>query len=255
MSHTLDASAATARQARQLAKGFTARLTGRTERGTDRKVRRHSIDVDDHRAQVFRRIGDGSIADAKGWIDCLMKTVSEWDDQERKKGGARPLGLHGLRVLEALLGLRGVIAIDFRTGRLEPAIDTIKRAAGVSRTTVIRALATLRAMKVIDWVRRTQKTDRDGLFGPQREQISNAYFLTPELLPKRVAQRLRDLVTRKRLRRTGTTPPAAPPPPPQPQDPELRTTLARLGAGIEARAKGESASPPSGQYPRAGVQG
>lgn len=255
MSHTLDASAATARQARQLAKCFTARLTGHTERGPDRKVRRHSIDVDDRRAQVFRRIGDGSVADAKGWIDCLMRTVSEWDDQERKKGGGRTLGLHGLRVLETLLGLRGVIAVDFRTGRLEPAIDTIARVACVNRGTVIRALARLKAMKILDWVRRTQRTGRDGLFGPQREQISNAYFLTPELLPNRVAQRLRDLVARKRLRRAGTTPPTAPPPAPQAQHSELRDAIARLGAGVYARSGGENASPPCGQYPRSGTEG
>ena len=87
------------RQTRQLTKGFTARLTGKAERGSDRKVRRGSIDIEDRRARVFRPIGDGTTAGALGWIDCMLKVVAEWDNEQRAKGGARPLGLHGLRVL------------------------------------------------------------------------------------------------------------------------------------------------------------
>ena len=166
MSNTSAAGAAfTARQTRQLTKRVSAHLSGRSERGQDRKVRRNSYDVDDRRAQGFRPIGDGSTADALGWIDSLLKVVGEWDDAERRTGGGRPLGLHGIRVLETLLGRRGTIGVDFRTGRIEPAIDTIARVARLSRTTVIRALAKLKALKILDWVRRTQRTDRGGLFG------------------------------------------------------------------------------------------
>ncbi|MBB5715410.1 hypothetical protein [Sphingomonas aerophila] len=167
--------ALTARQARQITQGFTARLTGRAERGADRKVRRNSVDVGDRRAQVSRPIGDGTMAGALSWIDCLLKAVSEWDNMERRKNGARPLGLYGLRVLEVILGRHGAIAIDFKSGRLDPAIDTIARVGRISRTTVVRALAQLRAMKVLSWIRRTESTGRDGLFGPQRRQVSNSY--------------------------------------------------------------------------------
>ena len=225
------------RQARQITKGFAARLAGKGERGTDRKVRRHSIDVEDRRARVSRPIGDGTTAGALSWIDSLLKAVSEWDDVQRAKGGARPLGLHGLRVLEALLGRRGKVAIDFKTGRLDPELATIARAAGVTKTTVVRALARLKAMKILDWIRRTERTGKDGVFGPQRRQVSNSYFFTPEALPGRVAQRLRDLLARRRLRRSGTMPPDIPPAPARPSSPELRDLLDRMEAGL-ARASG-----------------
>lgn len=235
------------RQARHVVRSFAAARTG-NERGPDRKVRRGSFDVGDARARVFRPIGDGTKAGALGWIDCLLKTVSEWDDQERRTGGGRPLGLHGLRVLEVLLGRRGVVAVDFKTGRLEPAIDTIARAARMSRTTVIRALARLKALGILGWVRRTQKTGNDGLFGPQREQISNAYWFDLSGAPARFLRRFRDLLSRKQLRRTDA-PPAPPPAKATPADPALADMLRRLGDAVD------NASPPSGQYPSSGVEG
>lgn len=243
------------RQTRQLTKGFTARLTGKAERGADRKVRRGSVDVEDRRARVFQPIGDGTTAGAMGWIDCMLKVVAEWDNEQRAKGGARPLGLHGLRVLEALLGRHGKVALDFKSGRLDPALDTIARAAGVTKTTVVRALARLKDLKVLDWIRRSERTGNDGVFGPQRRQVSNAYFFTPHELPARVAQRLRDLLARKQLRRTGTTPAASPASVAEPSCPDLRGTLARIKAGIDRREEGVNASPPCGQYPLSGVKG
>lgn len=241
------AAAPSARQVRQFTKALTASLTGHRERGPDRKVRRGSYDVADRRAKVFRPIGDGTAAGALSWIDCLLKVVGEWDDAERQKGGKRPLGLHAMRVLEVLLGRRGTVQPEFRSGRLEPAIDTIARVARLSRTTVIKALARLRGLKILDWVRRTETTDNDGRFGPQRRQVSNAYFFTPDRLPARVMQRLRDLVARRRLKRQAAAPPP-PDQPPRPTDPELRASLDRLGQRLHA-------SPPSGQYPYSGVEG
>ncbi|WP_294356326.1 hypothetical protein [uncultured Sphingomonas sp.] len=246
--------AITARQTRQIMKGFAAQLSGRAVRGADRKVRRGSYDVDDRRARVSRPIGDGTTAGALGWIDCLLKVVSEWDDSERRKGGARPLGLHGMRVLEALLGRRGGVGIDFRTGCIEPALDTIAKAADVSRTTVVRALNTLKRIKVLDWVRRTQRTGKDGLFGPQREQVSNSYAFTPEAFPARLLRRFRDLLARKRLARQNT-PSGALRPPVEPSCPEMRAALARMEATIAFRSEGQNASTPCGQYHRSGVEG
>lgn len=244
------AAALTARQAHQITKKFTAQLTGRGERGADRKVRRGSVDVDDRRARVSRPIGDGSKAGALSWIDCLLKTITEWDNMERRKGGVRPLGLHGIRVLEVLLGRHGKIAVDFKSGDIDPAIETIAQIGRVSKTTVVRALARLKAMKVLDWIRRTERTGNDGLFGPQRRQVSNAYWFTPEQLPARVLQRLRDLLARRRARRAEAAPPGPPADsgPRQPTDLGLRAALARLSEGVNA-------IPPSGQYPSAGVEG
>lgn len=244
------AAALTARQAHQITKKFASQLTGRSERGADRKVRRGSVDVDDRRANVSRPIGDGTKAGALSWIDCILKVVTEWDNVERKKGGERPLGLHGIRVLEVLLGRHGKVAVDFKSGDINPAIETIARVGRISKTTVVRALARLKAMNILDWIRRTEKTGNDGLFGPQRRQISNAYWFTPERLPARVLQRLRDLLARRRLRRDGGAPaaPDRPDGPPLPSDPGLRAALARLSEGVNA-------IPPSGQYPSTGVEG
>lgn len=187
-----------------------------------------------------------------GWIDCVIETVEEWDDLSRQKGGGRPLGAHGLKVLRALLGrtpgAKKAIAIDYKSGRIDPAIDTIAKAAKLCRNTVIRALARLKGLGLLDWVRRTQATDNVGGYGPQREQISNAYWFTLEHLPKRVLQRFRDLWARKRIAQ-GNEPPA----PRQARtiddvaDPALRATLRALEAGL---VEEPHASSPSGQYPR-----
>lgn len=165
--------APSARDVRRLPKGASAHLTGRTERGPDRKIRRNSYDVDSRQAQVFRPIGDGTTAGALGWIDCLLKTVTEWDDLERRKGGARPIGFHGIRVLETLLGRRGVIQMDFRTGRLEPAIDTIARVAPVPHHRDARPRPPERAQGP---ALGPAHPAHAGQPGPQREQVTNAYW-------------------------------------------------------------------------------
>jgi hypothetical protein len=233
---------------RNYVKGVTARFRGIEGRGQDLQVRRNSYDREDPRAKVFRPIADGTIAGALGWIDCLLKTVSEWDDHHRRKGGGRPLGFAGLRVLEALLGRRGGIPVDFKTGQLDPAILTIARVARLSHTTVVRALQGLKRLGLLRWVRRTERSDNAGGYGPQRRQISNAYWFDVTSLPARVLQTFRDRCARKQLHRTQTAP--ARPQQAEPgvesiKDPELRAALDRLGRKVNA-------IPPDGQYPGPG---
>jgi hypothetical protein len=240
---TLQGGAPSARQIRQFVREAAARFSGR-ERGEDRKVRRSSYDIEDPRAQVFRRIGDGTIKGALSWIDSILKTLKEWDNHERKKGGARPLGLHGLRVIEALLGRHGGIPIDFQTGRIDPAILTIAKSACVSHSTVVRALAALKRLGILQWVRRSESTGRTGEFGPQRRQVSNAYWLDTSALPSRVAQRFRDIWSRKRIAQGNATPPA----------PEAEWSLDKvkdpgLRAALEAMQERVNAIPPDGEYP------
>jgi hypothetical protein len=253
---SLTFSAPTTRQARMFIKQATAGLL-RKERGPDRGVRRHSYDVDDRRAQVFAPIGDGTKHGALDWIDAFLETAREYDDFHRGERGRRPLGFTGIRVLEILLGRRGV-PIDFRTGRLDPAIDTIARIGRLVRATVIRALARLREHGFLHWVRRTRPTGNAGHAGPQREQITNAYYFDLAALPAKVRQRFRDLLARRALRRVQrATPPPRPVPPasvakapaPLARDPLLAAALARMGALVAG------ASPDDGQYPAQGNQG
>ncbi|MEJ8630573.1 hypothetical protein P0F65_13380 [Sphingomonas sp. I4] len=76
-------------------------------RGEDRTVRRDSYDVDDKRANVWRPIGDGTVAGAMDFRDALIQTAREYDDHHRGDRGVRPLGWTAIRVLEILLGVRG----------------------------------------------------------------------------------------------------------------------------------------------------
>lgn len=92
-----------------------------------------------------------------------------------------PLGHIALEVLELLTSL-----VDFQTGRLEPAIDTIARKIRRARSAVVDALQRLRQHGFADWLRRFEPTGREGR-GPQLRQVSNAYRLA---LPRQAARLL-----------------------------------------------------------------
>lgn len=89
-----------------------------------------------------------------------------------------PLGFVAIEVLELFANL-----VSFRTGRLDPAIETIMERLRRSRDAVVRALKALRSHGFLDWLRRYQPSGRAGA-GPQVIQCSNAYRL---YLPKAAA--------------------------------------------------------------------
>jgi hypothetical protein len=89
-----------------------------------------------------------------------------------------PLGFVAIEVLELFANL-----VEFRTGRLDPALETIAGMLHRSKDAVVRGLANLRKHGFLDWLRRYVPTDRDGA-GPQVQQTSNAYRLS---LPARAA--------------------------------------------------------------------
>lgn len=99
-----------------------------------------------------------------------------------RQPGARngPLGGVAIEIMELLANL-----VDFRTGRLEPSIDTLMLKLRRSRDAVVRALKNLRAHGFLDWLRRYEPTGNEGR-GPQVKQASNAYRMS---LPDR-AQRI-----------------------------------------------------------------
>ena len=104
------------------------------------------------------------------------KTVLAAKRYERinKQFGQRngPLGHIAIEVLELLANL-----VDFKTGRLEPSIDTIMRKTKRSRDAVVRALKALRQNGFLNWIRRYEETGTEER-GPQRRQVSNAYRLS-----------------------------------------------------------------------------
>jgi hypothetical protein len=75
-------------------------------------------------------------------------------------------------VLRELLRL-----IDYKTGRLDPAITTIAERIGRSVAAVVDALKRLRDHGFLAWLRRYVPTGNAGLRGPQVQQTSNAYRL------------------------------------------------------------------------------
>ncbi len=91
-----------------------------------------------------------------------------------------PLGFVALEVLELFANL-----VSFKTGRLDPSIETIMHKLKRSRDAIVRALQALRAHGFLDWLRRYVPTGNEGR-GPQVQQTSNAYRLS---LPER-ARRL-----------------------------------------------------------------
>lgn len=186
-----DQDAVPAGQIRNLIKAASAQFTGK-KRGRDRKVRRDSYDVEDSRAQVFRPIGDGTKAGALRWIDALIRTAKEYDVVHRKPGTRGPLTPYGIRVLEELLRLP-----NFRTGRLDPALDHLQKVTGYARATIVRALARLKLHGFLDWVRRSRKTGNDKEAGPQRAQTSNAYFFEIGRLAKSVRLRFQQLLRKR----------------------------------------------------------
>jgi hypothetical protein len=92
--------------------------------------------------------------------------------QPGKQDGA--LGRNGLAVLHALL----FDFINYITGQLDPAIETIARKACISISSAKRGLANLKAAGVLHWVRRAAETrDEKGRFC--LEQDTNAYGVIP----------------------------------------------------------------------------
>jgi hypothetical protein len=87
-------------------------------------------------------------------------------------GGA--VGHTGLAVLHALV----FDFLNHRPGRLDPSYAAIAAKAGVCVRTVASALARLKALGILNWVRRCAERWADGRF--VLEQDTNAYAVLPE---------------------------------------------------------------------------
>ncbi|MCA0422561.1 MAG: helix-turn-helix domain-containing protein, partial [Proteobacteria bacterium] len=113
-------------------------------------------------------------------VHTILLAAKRYELAQRQPGErSGPLGSVAIEVLELFANL-----VDFRTGRLDPAIDTLMGKLRRSRDAIVRALKNLRAHGFLDWMRRYVPTGNEGR-GPQVKQTSNAYRLS---LPARARQ-------------------------------------------------------------------
>jgi len=151
--------------------------------------------------------------------------------EPHKHGGC--LKRTGLQVLRILLFHFHNVA----SGRCDPSLDTIAKAAGMARSTVIEALKRLEAAGIIERIRRAQWKRVDGR--KRCVQWSNAYLLN---VPSCFRKEEGDYAISGKSSETGNRPPTTAAdiknPPPMPAD--LAAALARLGNAIAARAEKEN---------------
>jgi hypothetical protein len=115
-------------------------------------------------------------------VQKILLAVKRYELAGRQPGSrSGPLGAVAIELVELFVNM-----VDFRTGRLEPSIETLMRHLKRSRDAIVRALKALRAHGFLDWLRRYVPTGNEGA-GPQVQQTSNAYRLS---LPARAQQLL-----------------------------------------------------------------
>src|ERR1035441_2358632 len=84
------------------------------------------------------------------------------------------IGSHVLLVLHTLI----FDFLNHRTGRLDPSYSALQRATRLCRQTVAVALARLKELGIINWIRRCREDrDEDGRFALRQE--TNAYAILP----------------------------------------------------------------------------
>jgi len=156
------------------------------------KVWRNSYTEGTIEDRVWRRIHDGTARGGKRWTGALLKAARAFEYKTRLarrkvEPGSRngQLGEIGLEVLAFLYDL-----VDYRTGRLEPAITTIAEGVGRSYSAVHDALRRLRAAGFLHWMRRSRPIEDPQPGGQQVEQVPNAYAL---LVPQSMTDWMRSL--------------------------------------------------------------
>jgi hypothetical protein len=138
-------------------------------RRTFQPVRRDSHYAGEREHRVWRPIGR-TPKEARKLIAVRLQAAEHYELANKEPGKSNgPLGGIGLEVLRVLYRM-----VDYRTGRLDPAIATICQRIRRSRGAVVAALKRLKAHGFLDWVRRAEPTHNEGA-GPQVRQISNAY--------------------------------------------------------------------------------
>lgn len=163
-----------------------------------RTPRRDSYDIHDKRSQVFNPVHEGW-----DWIGSVMQAFDELlhDQRSTKYKGKDRLQDGDRRILWNFLKL-----IDFKTGRLDPSYQEIADRAGCHRATAVDACKRFCTWLGLKWVRRTVKAETAGQAGPQREQISNAFYFDIASAPYRVWKTFKAALKRRAIRKHGKAP-------------------------------------------------
>ncbi|WP_283419641.1 replication protein A [Sphingopyxis sp. Geo48] len=163
-------------------------------RRTGQPVWRNSYYKGQIEDRIWRPFMGGNVRGAKRRIGAILKAARHLEqrtrrERQRQHAGTRNgmIGHIGLAVLEVMY----TRYLDFRTGRLDPAVATIAEAVGHSYAAVHAALRRLRQAGFLHWVRRSEPIEDAEGAGPQVKQISNAYaLLLPKPLERMVSQLL-----------------------------------------------------------------
>ncbi|MFT8555459.1 MAG: helix-turn-helix domain-containing protein [Zymomonas mobilis] len=151
----------------------------KTRRRTPDPVHRDSYEVGEREKSVWKPVNPQEIG-------AYLEAVDQYSI--KTKG----LSDKAVRLLKMLFRM-----VDFKTGRLEPTLDTICDRVGYARATVVKLLRQLQDLGFIRWIRRSIKIKADGK-GPRRKQTSNAYgFLSPKAWPD-LARQVFERVMRRR---------------------------------------------------------
>jgi hypothetical protein len=104
----------------------------------------------------------------------LYHKARRWNRLKRSNGYGGSIGSAAMRVLESLI----FDFLNYRSGRLDPSYAGIARRTGLGRSTVAVALARLKSLGIIHWLRRcVEDRDDDGRF--VLRQQTNAYAVLP----------------------------------------------------------------------------
>jgi DNA-binding MarR family transcriptional regulator len=151
--------------------------------------------------------------------------------EARKHGGC--LKRTGLQVLRVLLFHFHNVA----SGRCDPSLETIAKAAGMARSTVVKALTRLEAAGILERIRRARWIRQNGR--KRCVQWSNAYLLNVPLCYRKEEG---DFANSAKSSETGNRPVTTAADrknqPPMPAD--LAAALARLGNAMAERAEMEN---------------
>jgi hypothetical protein len=120
-------------------------------------------------------VWSGSVANPVQFVAMPKKAaIRLWHRARDFDRGTHQPGRHGGAVGPTALQVLHALIFDFlnhRTGRLDPSYQAIALKAGVCVRTVATALARLRELGILDWVRRCAESWRDGRFVLEQEPM------------------------------------------------------------------------------------